>query len=134
MHNGVFTVHDTDHAVNTYNQIYEHNHRPTQRKRKQSYGGLTPREVQNLRPGDFVVHVDYGIGRFSGLHRITVRDKQQEAVKLLFRDEDVLYVNVNALYKLHKFSGKEGHQPSDRKSTRLNSSHVAISYAVFCLK
>ena len=110
--NGGFSVPEAELAVYTDHQIFERYHRPTQRKRKQSYGGLTLREVQNLRPGDFVVHVDYGIGRFSGLHRITVRDKQQEAVKLLFRDEDVLYVNVNALYKLHKFSGKEGHQPS----------------------
>ena len=110
--NGGFVLPDAELAVYTDHQIFERYHRPTQRKRKQSYGGLTLREVQNLRPGDFVVHVDYGIGRFSGLHRITVRDKHQEAVKLLFRDEDVLYVNVNALYKLHKFTGKEGFQPS----------------------
>jgi transcription-repair coupling factor (superfamily II helicase) len=99
-------------AVYTDHQIFDRYHRPTARRQKRTYGGLTLREVQNLKPGDFVVHVDYGIGRFAGLHKITVREKQQEAVKLLFRDSDVLYVNVNALYKLHKFTGKEGHQPT----------------------
>jgi transcription-repair coupling factor (superfamily II helicase) len=111
LHEG-FVLPEAGIAVYTDHQIFDRYHRPTARKRKQTYGGLTLRDVQNLKPGDFVVHVDYGVGRFAGLHRITVREKQQEAVKLHFRDEDVLYVNVNALYKLHKFSGKEGHQPT----------------------
>jgi transcription-repair coupling factor (superfamily II helicase) len=111
LHEG-FVLPEAGIAVYTDHQIFDRYHRPTSRKQKKTYGGLTLRDVQNLAPGDFVVHVDYGIGRFAGLHKITVRDKQQEAVKLLFRDQDVLYVNVNALYKLHKFSGKEGHQPT----------------------
>ncbi|MCH8031979.1 MAG: transcription-repair coupling factor, partial [Bacteroidetes bacterium] len=72
---------------------------------------LTLRDIQALKPGDFVVHVDYGIGKFAGLHRITVRDKQQEAVRLLFAGGDELFVNVAALHRLHRYSGKEGHQP-----------------------
>src|SRR5690606_10775153 len=117
LHEG-FEIPDLGLAVYTDHQIFNRYHRPSSRGRKRRYGGLSLREIQNLAIGDFVVHVDYGIGRFSGLHRITVRGKQQEAVRILFQDDDVLYVNVNALYKLHKYSGKEGHQP---KLTKLGS-------------
>jgi len=105
-------------AVYTDHQIFDRYHRPTARKRRKVQGGLTLREVQNLRPGDFVVHVDYGIGKFAGMESITVRDRKSEAVRVLFADNDVLYVNVNALHKLHKYTGKEGHQP---KLTKLGS-------------
>lgn len=99
-------------ALFTDHQIFNRFHRPTARKQKKKFGGLSLREIRNLSPGDFVVHIDYGIGKFAGLQHITVRGKQQEAVRLLFRGDDVLYVNVNALYKLHKYTGKEGHQPA----------------------
>ena len=105
-------------AVYTDHQIFNRFHRPTARKQKKKYGGLSLRELRSLSPGDFIVHIDYGVGKFAGLEHITVREKQQEAVRLLFRDNDVLYVNVNALYKLHKYSGKEGHQP---RLTKLGS-------------
>jgi transcription-repair coupling factor (superfamily II helicase) len=117
LHEG-FEVPSVGLAVYTDHQIFNRYHRPTTRGRARRYGGLSLREIKNLSLGDFVVHVDYGIGRFAGLHRITVRGKQQEAVKVIFRDEDVLYVNVNALYKLHKYSGKEGHKP---RLTKLGS-------------
>ncbi len=117
LHQG-FQIDSLGLAVYTDHQIFNRYHRPSTRGRKRRYGGLSLREIQNLSPGDFVVHVDYGVGKFAGLHKITVREAQQEAVKILFKDDDVLYVNVNALYKLHKYSGKEGHQP---KLTKLGS-------------
>ena len=111
LHEG-FEIPEIGLAVYTDHQIFNRFHRPSTRKQRRKHGGLSLRELRNLTPGDFVVHIDYGIGKFAGLQQITVRDKQQEAVRILFRDEDVLYVNVNALYKLHKYTGKEGHQPS----------------------
>ena len=105
-------------ALFTDHQIFNRFHRPTARKQKKKYGGISLRELRSLSPGDFIVHIDYGVGKFAGLEQITVREKQQEAVRLLFRDNDVLYVNVNALYKLHKYTGKEGHQP---RLTKLGS-------------
>ncbi|GIV61036.1 MAG: transcription-repair-coupling factor [Rhodothermaceae bacterium] len=105
-------------AVYTDHQIFNRYHRPTARRQKKRFGGLSLRELQNLRPGDFVVHVDYGIGKFAGMERITVRGRQQESVRLLYEGGDVLYVNVNALYKLNKYTGKEGHQP---RLTKLGS-------------
>jgi len=105
-------------ALFTDHQIFNRFHRPTARKQKKKYGGISLRELRSLSPGDYIVHIDYGVGKFAGLEQIVVREKQQEAVRLLFRDNDVLYVNVNALYKLHKYTGKEGHQP---RLTKLGS-------------
>lgn len=117
IHEG-FIVPDIGLALFTDHQIFNRFHRPTARKKKRKYGGISLRELRSLSPGDYIVHIDYGVGKFAGLEQIVVREKQQEAVRLLFRDNDVLYVNVNALYKLHKYTGKEGHQP---RLTKLGS-------------
>ncbi len=105
-------------AVYTDHQLFGRYHRPSTRKRHRRQGGLNVRELQNLTPGDFVVHVDYGIGKFAGMKKIEVRGNEQEAVRLNFAGGDVLYVNTSALYKLGKYTGKEGHQP---RLTRLGS-------------
>ncbi|NQV72415.1 transcription-repair coupling factor, partial [bacterium] len=110
IHRG-FEIPELKLALYTDHEIFDRYHRPSARKQKQRYGGLSLRELQHLTPGDFVVHIDYGVGRFAGLEQITVRDRKQEAVRLQYLNGDVLYVNVNALHKLHKFKGKEGHQP-----------------------
>ena len=110
LHEG-FEVPSARLAVYTDHQLFDRYHRPTARKRKKARGGLSLREIKALRPGDFVVHVDYGIGKFAGLQTITVRDQKQEAVRLIFAGGDELFVNVAALHKLHKYTGKEGHQP-----------------------
>ena len=99
-------------AVYTDHQIFNRYHRPSTKQREKKSGGMSIRDIKNLTPGDYVVHVDHGIGKFAGLKKITVRDKKQEAVRLNFADDDILYVNVNALYKLNKYTGKEGHQPT----------------------
>ena len=117
LHEG-FDVPEARLAVYTDHQLFDRYHRPTARKRKKARGGLSLREVKALRPGDFVVHVDYGIGQFAGLQTITVREQKQEAVRLLFSGGDELFVNVAALHKLHKYTGKEGHQP---KLTKLGT-------------
>ena len=117
LHEG-FEVPPARLAVYTDHQVFGRYHRPTARKRKKAKGGLTLRDLQALNPGDFVVHVDYGIGKFAGLQRITIREQQQEAVRLIFAGGDELFVNVAALHKLHKYTGKEGHQP---KLTKLGT-------------
>ncbi|GAB5521014.1 MAG: transcription-repair coupling factor [Rhodothermales bacterium] len=117
LHEG-FEVSSLALAVYTDHQIFNRYHRPTARKKKKQYGGLSPRELKNLNKGDFVVHVDYGIGRFDGLQKRKVRGQIQEVVRVQYLGGDMLYVNVNALYKLHKYTGKEGHQP---RLTKLGS-------------
>lgn len=113
-----FELPEAELAVYTDHEIFNRYHRPTARKRKKQYGGLNLRELKNLKPGDFVVHIDFGVGKFDGLQKITVRDKRQEVVRVQYQGNDVLYVNINALYKLHKYTGKEGHQP---RLTKLGS-------------
>ncbi len=85
---------------------------------RSKFRGLAQGEVEQLRKGDYVVHIDYGIGVYDGLKKIKVRNIEQEVVKVLYAEKDVLYVNFNYLHKLQKYSSKEGHVP---KLTRLGS-------------
>jgi len=87
-------------------------------RRRPAPRGLNKRELLQLRRGDYVVHQDYGIGRFDRLQRIRVRAVEQEVVKLLYEEKDVLYVNLNYITRLQKYSSREGHLP---KLTRLGS-------------
>lgn len=86
--------------------------------RKSKFRGFAQGEVEQLRRGDYVVHIDYGIGVYDGLKKIKVRNIEQEVVKVLYAEKDVLYVNFNYIHKLQKYSSKEGHVP---KLTRLGS-------------
>lgn len=81
------------------------------RRRKPRFKGITETEMQQLRKGDFVVHEDFGIGRFAGLKTIQVRDVHMEVASVLYEDDDVLYVNISYLNKLQKYSSKDGHVP-----------------------
>jgi transcription-repair coupling factor (superfamily II helicase) len=117
LHRG-FELPSVDLSVYTDHQIFNRYHRPSVRKQKQRFGGISLRELSHLVPGDFVVHIDHGIGKFAGMEQIDVRGKRQEVVRLSYLSGDILYVNVNSLYKLHKYKGKEGHQPA---LTRLGS-------------
>ena len=69
------------------------------------------KELTNLKIGDFVTHIDHGIGKFGGLKKIDVEGVQQEAIKLKYGDRDVLYLSIHSLHKITKFNGKEGHIP-----------------------
>jgi transcription-repair coupling factor (superfamily II helicase) len=89
------------------------------RRRAARFKGFTENELQQLRKGDFVVHQDFGIGRYAGLSRIRVKQVEQEVVKVEYAEKDTLYVNLNYVNRLQKYSSKEGHIP---KLTRLGSS------------
>jgi len=122
-HLSIETIHegfihsDSGIAVYTDHQIFNRYHRPKTRKKRVS-GGISFKELRDLNRGDYVVHVDHGIGKFAGFKKIVVRDVEQEAVKLIYKDDSVLYVNVSSLHKLQKYSGKEGGQP---RITKLGS-------------
>lgn len=87
-------------------------------KRKSGFRGFSQRDVFRLRQGDFVVHRDYGVGKFDGLQTIKVRGAAQEAMKVLYDEEDVLYVNLNYVGRVQKYSSREGHVP---RLTRLGT-------------
>jgi len=97
-------------ALYTDHQVFNRYHRPKVKKRRY-HGGISFKELRDLQVGDYVVHVDYGIGKFAGFKKINVRDVEQESVVLRYKDDSVLYVNVTSLHKLQKYSGKEGTQP-----------------------
>ncbi|HUI10893.1 MAG TPA: transcription-repair coupling factor [Bacteroidota bacterium] len=82
------------------------------RRRGPKFRGFTEREIQMLRRGDFVVHQDFGIGRYDGMKRISVGGAEQEVVKILYEGKDTLFVNLNFVGKLQKYSSREGHVPA----------------------
>ena len=109
IHEG-FVLKDKGLAVYTDHQIFNRYHRPKVKKRKHS-GGISRKQLKDLNVGDYVVHVDYGIGKFAGFKKIKVKDAVQESVVLKYKADSVLYVNVSSLHKISKYSGKEGTQP-----------------------
>src|SRR5690606_375847 len=95
----------------TDHQIFERFHRHRARERFSKSKALTLRELHTLQPGDFVTHIDYGIAKFAGLEKKIVNGHEQEAIRLVYRDDDLLYVSIHSLHKISKYSGKEGAPP-----------------------
>lgn len=102
-------------ACFTDHQLFERFHRYKTRTKASKSKALTIKELKALHPGDYIVHVDYGVGRFAGLEKVDVSGKMQEAVRLIFRDDDLLYVNIHSLHKISKYSGQEGSAPAMSK-------------------
>ena len=100
----------------TDHQIFERHHRFYLKEGfKRNKEAMTIKELSGLVPGDFVTHIDHGIGRFSGLEKININGKEQEAIRLVYRDNDILYVNIHSLHRISKYSGKDGTVPSINK-------------------
>jgi transcription-repair coupling factor (superfamily II helicase) len=114
LHQG-FTDHDLKIAVYTDHQIFDRYHKFRIRGFFTRRDSMTVRELTDLNPGDYVVHVDHGIGRFGGLEKIEVNGHIQEAIKLVFRDNDILYVGIHALYRISKYKGKDDTPPRINK-------------------
>lgn len=99
----------------TDHQIFQRYHKY---KVKQAYNknkALTLRTLRELQPGDYVTHIDHGVGVFSGLQKMEVNGTLQEAVRIIYKDSDILYVNINSLHKISKYTGKEGTVPKVNK-------------------
>jgi transcription-repair coupling factor (superfamily II helicase) len=110
LHSG-FTDHDLKISVFTDHQIFDRYHKFRIRgyfTRKES---ISVKELTGLNPGDYVVHIDHGIGKFGGLEKIEVNGKIQEAIKLVYRDNDILYVGIHSLYRISKYKGKDNTEP-----------------------
>ncbi len=98
--------------VYTDHEIFDRRHRFSPRSApKPKDPAIALRELTQLRPGDYVTHVNHGIGRFAGLEIVKVGDKTQEALKIFFSGDDVIYVGVNALHKIAKYTGRETEPP-----------------------
>lgn len=86
--------------------------------RRRKFKGFTQKELQQLKRNDYVVHADYGIGRFAGLQKISVCGAEQEVMKILYLENDVVYVNLNYIDRVQKYTSNEGHVP---KLTKLGA-------------
>ena len=114
IHEG-FIDHDHKMVCYTDHQIFQRYHKY---KVKQAYSkskAITLRTLRDLQPGDYVTHIDHGVGVYSGLQKIEVNGHTQEAVRIIYKDSDILYVNINSLHKISKYTGKEGAPPKVNK-------------------
>ena len=114
IHEG-FIDHDHKMVCYTDHQIFQRYHKF---KVKQAYSkskAITLRTLRDLQPGDYVTHIDHGVGVYSGLQKIDVNGHTQEAVRIIYKDSDILYVNINSLHKISKYTGKEGAPPKVNK-------------------
>lgn len=99
------------YAVYTDHQIFDRYHRYKTQVQKQRSQALTLQQLRDLKPGDFVTHVHHGIGQFAGLHTLQVGEHIQEAIKIIYKGGDAIFVNVNSLHKVSKYTGREGASP-----------------------
>ncbi len=114
IHEG-FIDEDLKAVCYTDHQIFQRYHKY---KVKQAYNknkALTLKTLRDLQPGDYVTHIDHGVGTYSGLQKIEANGKVQEAVRIIYKDSDILYVNINSLHKISKYTGKEGTVPKINK-------------------
>ena len=95
----------------TDHQVFERYHKFNLKNGYAKKQAITIKELTNLEVGDFVTHIDHGIGKFGGLQKIEVEGKMQEAIKLIYGDRDILYLSIHSLHKISKFNGKDGTTP-----------------------
>ncbi|QYJ69217.1 transcription-repair coupling factor [Flavobacterium litorale] len=98
-------------ACYTDHQIFERYHRFNVKNGYSKKQTITLKELSSLSVGDYVTHIDHGIGKFGGLQKIEVDGKKQEAIKLVYADNDIVYVSIHSLHKIAKYNGKDGAPP-----------------------
>jgi transcription-repair coupling factor (superfamily II helicase) len=114
LHQG-FIDNDLKIACYTDHQIFERFHQYKKKAGFTKSNAINIKALKELTPGDYVVHIDHGVGKYSGLQKLEMNGIIQEVVRIFYKDNDVLYVNINSLHKLTKYSGKEGIEPKINK-------------------
>ncbi len=114
IHEG-FVDEDLKIVCYTDHQVFQRYHKYRVKQAYNKNKALTLRTLRELQPGDFVTHIDHGVGVYSGLQKLEVNGRLQEAVRIIYRDSDILYVNINSLHKIAKYTGKEGSVPKVNK-------------------
>ena len=99
----------------TDHQVFQRYHKYKVKQAFNKNKALTLKTLRELQPGDYITHIDHGVGVYSGLQKIDVNGKMQEAVRIQYKDGDLLYVNISSLHKIGKYSGKEGNVPKMNK-------------------
>lgn len=98
-------------ACFTDHQIFERYHKFRLKSENTKKQALSLKELTQMEVGDYVTHIDHGIGQFGGLQKIEVEGHPQEAIKLIYGERDILYLSIHALHKISKYNGKEGAVP-----------------------
>ena len=116
LHEG-FIDHDLSLLCYSDHQIFDRFHKFQLKTDKTRLGKvvMTLKELNQFQQGDFMVHVDHGVGTFGGLVRTNVNGKMQEMVKLIYKDDDIIFVSIHALHRIYKYKGKEGEAPRINK-------------------
>ena len=114
LHKG-FIDNDLNVACYTEHEIFNRFKNARSRKTYNQEKAISLKELYQLQPGDFIVHIDHGVGKFSGLEKIDVSGKKQEAIRIQYKGGDLLYVNIHSLHKISRFTGAEGKEPSVHK-------------------
>ncbi|MDI5886997.1 MULTISPECIES: transcription-repair coupling factor [Flavobacterium] len=104
---------DEENQITCYtdHQVFERYHKFSIKNGYSKKQNITLKELTTLSVGDYVTHIDHGIGRFGGLQKIQVEGKTQEAIKLVYADNDIVYVSIHSLHKISKYNGKDGTPP-----------------------
>ncbi len=98
-------------ACYTDHQIFDRFHRYRIRDGHKTRESLNIKELTGLTPGDYITHIDYGIGKFDGLEKINNNGREQESIRIIYGNNDLLYVNIHSLHRISKYVGKEGAEP-----------------------
>lgn len=109
-----FTDNDLKVCCFTDHQIFDRFHKYNLKSdhARDAKMALTLKEIMQFEPGDFIVHMDHGVGRFAGLVRMPTADgEMQEMIKLTYKNDDAVYVSIHSLQKVSKYKGKEGEPP-----------------------
>ncbi len=114
IHEG-FIDNDLKLVCYTDHEIFQRYHKYKVKQAFSKNKALTLKMLRELQPGDYVTHIDHGVGVFSGLQKIEANGVMQEAVRIVYKDKDLLYVNISSLHKISKYSGKEGTVPKMNK-------------------
>lgn len=110
LHQG-FVNHDLKITCYTDHEIFERYHKFKLKNGFVKKQAITLKELNSLEVGDYVTHIDHGIGKFGGLKKIEIEGKSQEAIKLFYGERDILYLSIHSLHKITKFNGKDGKPP-----------------------
>jgi transcription-repair coupling factor (superfamily II helicase) len=105
---------DENHQIACYtdHQLFERYHRYKADDKFRTSETIMLKDIYELQPGDFITHIDHGIGRYAGLEKINVNGKQQETIKIVYKENDILYISIHSMHRIAKYAGKDGIEPA----------------------
>jgi transcription-repair coupling factor (superfamily II helicase) len=112
-----YTLHegfiDREHKIAFYpdHQVFNRYHRYKVDDKYKKSDSIMLKDIYNLKQGDYITHIDHGIGQYAGLEKIEINGKQQEAIKIIYKGNDILYISIHSLHRIAKYSGKDGEEP-----------------------